>query len=261
MSRPPLLAASEALELALAAREPGALAALESASDRLGALVLGARPGASAVDPVALGIALTARVPGLAVVAGNADSFGGSGTDAPYNAARRLLSLDHLSLGRGGALFAGAGEPLARTVERIRVIRELWNSWPRESLVADVARGVFAETDGIRRIEHTGEHFSVLGSLNSPTSLQGEPVSILRVGTAEALAAAEELVDLVVLDDPSLRSERAVELVPVDSAAELASAVAGLAAAANGTLRARLGLPERTLDLSDRPLAFGAARA
>ena len=194
MSRPPLLAASEALELALAAREPGALAALESASDRLGALVLGARRGASAVDPVALGIALTARVPGLAIVAGNADSLGasvttavgpgpfvGDGVDSPYNAARRLLGLDHLSLGRGGALFANAGEPLTRTVERIRVIRELWNSWPRESLVADVARGVFAETDGIRRIEHTGEHFSVLGSLNSPTSLQGEPVSILRV--------------------------------------------------------------------------------
>ncbi len=61
MSRPPLLAASEAFELALAAREPAALDVLALVADRLGALVLGARPGASAVDPVALGVALEAK--------------------------------------------------------------------------------------------------------------------------------------------------------------------------------------------------------
>ncbi len=259
MSRPPLLAASERLELTLAAREPAALDALTAVADRIGALVLAARPGASAVDPVALGVALAARIPGLPVIAGNADVTGG--VDAPYNAARRLLALDHLALGRGGVLFAGSGEPLERTVERIRVIRELWNSWPRSSLVADVARGVFAETDGIRRIDHTGEHFSVLGSLNSPTSLQGEPVSILRVASAEALAATDGLVDLVVLDEPSFRSEQAVALVPVATPTDLLAAVDGLEPAPPGTLRDRLGLPERTIDLGDRPLAFGAARA
>lgn len=259
MSRPPLLAASEAFELALAAREAAALDVLALVADRIGALVLGARPGASAVDPVALGVALAARIPGLPVIAGNADVTGG--VDAPYNAARRLLTLDHLALGRGGVLFAGSGEPLERTVERIRVIRELWNSWPRASLVADAARGVFAETDGIRRIEHTGEHFSVLGSLNSPTSVQGEPVSILRVASDEALAAAEGLVDLVVLDEPSLRSQRSIGLVPVETPADLLAAVDGLEPAPPGTLRDRLGLPVRVLDLGDRPLAFGAARA
>ena len=63
------------------------------------------------------------------------------------------------------------------------------------------------------------------------------------------------------LDEPSLRSEHAVQLVPVGSPEQLAAAVDGLPCAEPGTLRARLGLAERALDLSDRPLAFGAARA
>jgi hypothetical protein len=246
------------------------------------ALVLGTEGRPARHDPGALATALSVRLPGWAVV-----SFSDGRGDHPYNAARRFLSVDHLSSGRSGVLFRGDGATVRHTAERIRVIRALWNSWPLDSLVADRDAGVYAHTGGIRAIGHQGTDFTVHGALNSPTSIQGEPVSLWHVTTPEELEAAHGLVDLVVLDNPGLLKrwsgsdvegrpglvaagighggEATAELVSVRTSADLLEAVAGIPTAAGGgaapTLRAVLGLPPRRFDLSSKPLAFGASHA
>jgi len=244
------------------------------------ALVLGAEDRPLRYDPAALATALSVRLPGWPVLAAS-DGLG----DHPYNTARRLLSVDHLSGGRSGVVFRGGGSAAEHTAERIRVIRALWNSWPRESLLADRGAGVYARTGGIHAIDHRGADYNVYGALNSPASIQGEPVSLWHVSTADELDAAHGLVDLVVVDGPGLVSrwagsspdgrpglvtapglagEAAAHLVAVSSVAELAGALQERTTAASGavpTLRALLGLPPRSVDLSSKPLAFGASRA
>ena len=256
-------------------REPGAIAAVGAAAASVAGFVLGGerplRP-----DPVATALTLSVDAPGAAVAVGSDGR-----RDAPYNAARRLLAVDHLTGGRAGAVFRAGDGDAARTAERIRIIRELWSSWPRESLLADRSTGVYAETGGIRRIAHEGEHYRVAGALNSPSSLQGEPVSIWRVETAEEIALSDGLVDVVAVGAGALAAELVgawealdertrpalahadagtIALRRAASTAELREAASGPAPSGADTLRERLGLPQRTLDLSDRPLAFGAAR-
>ena len=273
----PLIALVGELPALLPSRPLELIDVLRSGSDRLGAVIVGFEGRPLRLDPVSTATALTVDVPGLPVLVAS-DGVG----DAPYNAARRLLSLDHLSGGRGGVVFVSGDADATQTSERIRVIRALWNSWPRDTLLADRERGVFATTDGIRRIEHAGAHYRVAGALNSPTSRQGEPVSVWRVSSEAELDAARGLVDLVVVDDPRLVdawhaaqgddrpglvtgvdvrvAADALAVVAVRSVDELRDLLADLPARPGTTLRERLGLPERAYDLSDKPLAFGGAR-
>ncbi|GAA2985664.1 alkanesulfonate monooxygenase SsuD/methylene tetrahydromethanopterin reductase-like flavin-dependent oxidoreductase (luciferase family) [Microbacterium terrae] len=245
---------------------------------RLAAVVLGAPYAPRDHDPVAVATALTVHLPGIGVIAA-ADRDG----DHPYNAARRLLSLDHLSGGRAGALFSGGGaaDEASHTAERIEVVRKLWNSWPVETLLVDHATRRYARTDGIRAIAHAGDRYEVRGALNTPTSRQGEPVSLWWVDTPDELEASFGLVDLVVTDSEhvmtawsiaaSAERPRLVSTVPGAAGISLVRVRTrdGLARALDSaspavparTLRKRLGLPERRYDLSHAPLAFGAAHA
>ncbi len=270
----------------LAAGDPGLYGVLRSAPVANSPFVLGADPRPFRHDPVALGTSLTVRLPGWPVL-----SVSDGYRDHPNNAARRFLSLDHLSGGRTGVLFRSGEADAVATAERISLIRALWNSWPLESLVADSTSGVYAHTDGIRRAEHSGPVYRVGGALNTPSSPQGEPVSLWQAGTPEELEAAQGLVDLVIIDNPLLVERwaalpldgrpglvvadglaydgvAAAELVRVSSVGELSEAL-GRGAFPNQhpplgaahTLRDTLGLPSRSFDLSHKPLAFGAVRA
>ncbi|WOF23289.1 LLM class flavin-dependent oxidoreductase [Microbacterium betulae] len=276
----PLIALVGDLPALLRSGDPGLLSELRRAADVVGAVVVGAGGRPQQLDPVAAATSLTVRAPGLPALV-SSDGL----RDAPYNAARRFLSLDHLSGARSGVVFRSGDGDAERTAERIRVIRALWNSWPVETLLADRERGVYATTDGIRRIEHDGEHYRVAGALNTPTSRQAEPVSLWHVTSEAELAAAGGLVDLVVVDDAALadawagseaegrpglvsagveREDAALSLVRVESLPALQDVLDAARplepGVLSGTLRARLGLPERRYDLTDKPLAFGGAR-
>ncbi len=274
MSTVSLLALQGDLPARLAAGDADVLEALRSAVDDgegqqssapRTAIVLGLEERPLSYDPVALATSLAVRVPGLPVIV-SSDGV----RDHPYNAARRFLSLDHLNGGRAGVVFRGGAAPSAHTAERIQVIRQLWNSWPRESLVADPEAGIYAHTDSIRAIDHSGPWFRVAGALNSPTSIQSEPVTVWEVTTAEELNAAHGAVDLVLLSDPWLLKQwhastgkhrpALAELVHVDSLPHIVEALTA-APKGSGTLRFLLGLPARAYDLSNKPLAFGASRA
>ncbi|PVZ53853.1 hypothetical protein [Arthrobacter sp. H-02-3] len=278
-----LLALQGDLPGRLAAGDPDVVRPLAAFTGHSGAgLVLGEESRPLRYDPAALATALSVRLPRWPVLTVS-DGAG----DHPYNAARRFLSVDHLTGGRSGVVFRSRGSAPRHTAERISVIRALWNSWPIHSLVADRGTGIYAHTEGIRAIDHQGRDFAVYGALDSPTSIQGEPVSLWYVATAEELDAAHGLVDLVIIDDPALLGrwaasaqderpglvasgiahddEATAELVPLHSAYELAEAVAGIPTAervdAAPSLRAVLCLPPRSYDLSSKPLAFGVQHA
>src|SRR3954447_19363070 len=101
--------------------------------------------------------------------------------EQPFNFARRLSTLDHLSGGRIGwnivtSYLEGAGRNLgfgglppheqryARADEYLEVIYKLLEgSWEDDAVVADRARRIYADPAKIHEIDHVGEHYDVVG--------------------------------------------------------------------------------------------------
>ncbi|MGW3818141.1 NtaA/DmoA family FMN-dependent monooxygenase [Streptomyces sp. NPDC005046] len=125
-------------------------------------------------------------------------------SNEPYELARRLATLDHLSEGRaawnivttseaagaenlrrGGRPDTAGRHPLA--VEFIQVARELWDSWT---------------PDGVSRpFAHRGRHFDIAGEFTLPRPPQGHPVVIHAGDSPEGREFAARAAD-VVLTDP-----------------------------------------------------------
>lgn len=119
----------------------------------------------------------------------------------PYNLARRLASVDHVSGGRAGwnivtsatpqeaANFGLDGAPshaerYERADEFLQVATKLWDSWADDAIVADKASGRWADPTRIRSIEHAGRYFRVAGGLNVPRPVQGYPL-LVQAGSSE----------------------------------------------------------------------------
>ncbi|GAA4611859.1 NtaA/DmoA family FMN-dependent monooxygenase [Actinoallomurus liliacearum] len=119
----------------------------------------------------------------------------------PYEVARRLATLDHLSGGRAawnvvtsydaftGENFRRGGyldeaDRYTRAAEFLRTARELWDSWRPDTVVADAGRGEFVRSDGIETFRHQGRHIAIEGRFNVPRGPQGHPV-IIQAGDSE----------------------------------------------------------------------------
>lgn len=112
----------------------------------------------------------------------------------PYNLARQLSSLDHISRGRAGwnivttwshqagANYGGLQEAhadrYARAEEYMAVVKGLWDSWSDDAVIDDREGGLYADPRRVRQVGHKGEHYQVLGPLNLPRSPQGRPVFV-----------------------------------------------------------------------------------
>ncbi|MFJ4295686.1 NtaA/DmoA family FMN-dependent monooxygenase [Curtobacterium sp. NPDC089689] len=158
----------------------------------------------------------------LAALAGVTEHIGLVGTlqttfNEPVELAKQLATLDHLTDGRvgwnvvtssdafHGANFRRGGfldhaDRYTRAAEFVEVAQQLWQSWDADAVVADPARGIFAERSHIRDIEHHGTHFNVVGTFPVPASPQGHPV-IVQAGESEdgrefAAAHAEVIFSL-----------------------------------------------------------------
>ena len=120
----------------------------------------------------------------------------------PFQLARKFASLDHISGGRAGwNIVTSAGEDearnfnldkrpdhsdrYARATEFLEVAQQLWDSWGDGARLLDKGSGHYADTDLIRPIDHTGEHFQVRGPLNVPRPVQGHPL-LVQAGSSEA---------------------------------------------------------------------------
>ncbi|WP_055495181.1 NtaA/DmoA family FMN-dependent monooxygenase [Streptomyces sp. TP-A0356] len=127
----------------------------------------------------------------------------------PYEVARRLATLDHLSGGRsawnvvtsfdaftgenfrrGG--FLAEADRYGRAAEFLATARELWDSWAEGDVRADAAAGAFVRP-GAGRFSHHGRHFDISGRFTTPRPPQGHPV-IIQAGESDPgrdFAAAE----------------------------------------------------------------------
>lgn len=121
--------------------------------------------------------------------------------DIPFQVARRVLSLDHISDGRAGwNVVATFSEQLARAVagdslpkhlaryqradEFTSIVTSLWDGFEEDSTVADASTGIFTDPEKVHTTEFHGEHFNVSGLLGQTRSTQGRPV-LFQAGSSE----------------------------------------------------------------------------
>lgn len=121
----------------------------------------------------------------------------------PYDTARSVSTVDHLSGGRLGLnLILGAAginlaarnyghtvhphqdERYARAEEFTTIVRGLQHSWDDDWFVADRSSGRLFNRDSFHPLGFRGKHFQVDGALNVPPPVQGE-VPIIHAGTSE----------------------------------------------------------------------------
>ncbi|WUT66313.1 NtaA/DmoA family FMN-dependent monooxygenase [Streptomyces sp. NBC_00683] len=129
----------------------------------------------------------------------------------PYELARRLATLDHLSGGRAawnvvtssdaftGENFRRGGyldraDRYTRAAEFVSTARELWDSWT---------------PDGTSRpFAHSGQHFEVSGEFTVPRSPQGHPVVIQAGDSDEGREFAASAADVIFTRHGTLEAGR-----------------------------------------------------
>ncbi|MGP3962395.1 NtaA/DmoA family FMN-dependent monooxygenase [Nonomuraea sp. 3N208] len=162
----------------------------------------------------------------LSALAAVTDRLGLAGTvnatfNEPYELARRLSTLDHLSEGRAawnvvttsdaftGENFRRGGfldraYRYKRATEFLRLARELWDSWRPDAIAVDPETGTFVRPGAIGAVEHSGEHFTVQGQFTLPRSPQGRPVIIQAGDSDEGREFAAANADVIFTPHGSL---------------------------------------------------------
>ncbi|MFG2828182.1 LLM class flavin-dependent oxidoreductase [Streptomyces sp. NPDC048434] len=147
-------------------------------------------------EPLTLLSALAAVTEHIGLIATVSTTF-----NEPFHTARKFASLDHISGGRAGwnivtsgtvneARNFGQDEHLEhrlryeRAREFVEVATKLWDSWEDDAILLDRERGVYADTDKVRAINHRGVYFGVQGPLNVPRTPQGHPL-LVQAGSSE----------------------------------------------------------------------------
>ncbi|MGP3948804.1 LLM class flavin-dependent oxidoreductase [Streptomyces sp. 7N604] len=147
-------------------------------------------------EPLTLLSALAAVTEHVGLIATVSTTF-----NEPFHTARKFASLDHISGGRAGwnivtsgtvneARNFGQDEHLEhrlryeRAREFVEVATKLWDSWEDDAVLLDRERGVYADTDKVREINHRGEYFRVQGPLNVQRTPQGYPL-LVQAGSSE----------------------------------------------------------------------------
>ncbi|MEU9603582.1 LLM class flavin-dependent oxidoreductase [Streptomyces sp. NPDC048057] len=121
-------------------------------------------------EPTAVLSALAAVTDRIGLVAAAAP-----GAHEPFELARALATLDHLSGGRAAWHLVGpGGAGDGHTAEFVGTARELWDSWTPEGRP--------------RTFDHRGRHFTVSGEFTVPRTPQGRPVVIHPLDPDDAAA-------------------------------------------------------------------------
>jgi FMN-dependent oxidoreductase (nitrilotriacetate monooxygenase family) len=123
--------------------------------------------------------------------------------ERPYQFARKMTTLDHLTKGRiGWNIVTSALDSAARNLgldeqiphderyaiadEFMEVVYKLWEgSWEDDAVVRDASSGVFADPAKVHAIAHEGQYYRVPGIALSEPSVQRTPV-LYQAGTSPA---------------------------------------------------------------------------
>jgi FMN-dependent oxidoreductase (nitrilotriacetate monooxygenase family) len=139
-------------------------------------------------DPLTLLAGIAAVTSHIGLVATATTSY-----NEPYNIARRLASLDHMSGGRAGwnvvtssntaeAYNFGLDAHPAhdrryeRALEFSAVVKGLLDSWEDDAFIRDRDSAIYFDPSKLHELNHRGKHFNVRGPLNAARPPQGYPV-------------------------------------------------------------------------------------
>ena len=132
----------------------------------------------------------------------------------PFNIARSILSLDHISDGRAGWNLVttdpkGSSDNYGRFQavshqeryeigeEAYRVVTGLWDSFEDDALPQDKGRGVFLLPEKLHALNHKGKYFESKGPLNLHRSRQGRPIVFSATASDEGIDFAARFIDCV----------------------------------------------------------------
>lgn len=134
---------------------------------------------------------------------------------APYNLARRVLSVDRATDGRSGVVLRVGGgddvsaatapdldatDPARRWAEYAHVLSRLWDSFPRAALLGDQEHALVVDDSLIRPIAHQGSFYRVAGPLDGPSSLQLRPILVAADPELLDWSAVAAVADVVIVD-------------------------------------------------------------
>jgi len=165
------------------------------------------RPTTPGIDPVVLAAALAARTERIGLVATISTTF-----NEPYNVARAIATLDHLSGGRAAWNVVTTYDEMAalnfgmtqlppkrerydRATEFVDVVLKLWESWEYQAFAVQDNGSLAVVDSAVHPINHKGRYFSVRGPLQTPRSLQGRPLLFQAGASEEGKAFAACIAD------------------------------------------------------------------
>ncbi|MCL8026226.1 NtaA/DmoA family FMN-dependent monooxygenase [Nocardioides bruguierae] len=161
-------------------------------------------------DPLALAPLLASVTTNLGIVCTASTSF-----YPPYQLARAMSTLDHLSRGRIGWNIVTSSEDRAaqnygldhlyehdarydRADEFVEVVDKLWSSWEPDALVMNRETGHYVDHTKVSTIDHKGQFYSVRGPLNTLPSPQRRPVICQAGGSPRGRQFAAEHADTII---------------------------------------------------------------
>ena len=171
-------------------------------------------------EPLALMAALSAITSQVGLVPTVSSTY----TD-PYNIARGVGSLDHLTHGRAGwNLVTGfcndearnygydtvppPEERYARAAEFVDVMLGLFDSWDDDAVPRDKASGIFFDRAKMHLVDHRGRFFKVRGPLDLPPLPQRRPPLFTAGTSPESQELAARCADVVYAGKVTLADAR-----------------------------------------------------
>jgi len=170
------------------------------------------------LDPITILSALAVTTERLGLVATISTTY-----NEPFNVARSVASLDHISNGRAGwniVTSANKDDALnfnmethvphadryARAEEFLDVVRGLWDSYDEDAFPRDKQGGIYVNPKKLNFLNHKGRFFYVRGPSSVPRSPQGHPV-LVQAGSSEAgMNLSARVADIVFTSQSSLKN-------------------------------------------------------
>jgi FMN-dependent oxidoreductase (nitrilotriacetate monooxygenase family) len=175
----------------------------------------------SFLDPIQLLSAVAMQTEQVGLIATASTTY-----SSPWDLARRIASLDHISHGRAGWNIVTTVEPAAaanfgdlphpprerryeRAREFVEVVLKLWDAWEDDALVGDKTTGTWADPSRLHPPRHHGEYFHVASYLPFPRSPQGHPFLAQAGASPPGIALAARFADGIFTPQADIASGQA----------------------------------------------------
>jgi FMN-dependent oxidoreductase (nitrilotriacetate monooxygenase family) len=141
-------------------------------------------------DPAALAAIISQVTTRLGIIATIATT-----ESTPFQVARLMSTLDHISSGRiGWNVVTGSNDRAAQNFGRdaqpehdqryemadefVAAVRALWDSWKEDAVIMDEVSGVYVDASKVNTADYNGTYFRTRGPLNTVPSPQHHPVLV-----------------------------------------------------------------------------------